>query len=49
MRVLEIQEKYLSQYLECVGDLNSEGVSKADLNQAKYILDKSLGKKATLY
>ena len=38
MRVLEIQEKYLSQYLECVGDLNSKGVSKADLNQAKDIL-----------
>ena len=39
MRITQITEKYLKEYLECVEDLNTRGVNKSDLKKAKYILD----------
>ena len=38
MRITELTEKYLKEYLECVEDLNSKGVNKSDLKKAEYIL-----------
>ena len=39
MRITQITEKYLQEYLECVKDLNSKGVNKSNLKKAEYILD----------
>ena len=39
MRITQITEKYLKEYLECVKDLNSKGVNKSNLKKAEYILD----------
>ena len=39
MRITELTEKYLKEYLECVSDLNSKGVRLADLKRAKCVLD----------
>ena len=39
MRITQITEKYLQEYLECVEDLNSKGVNRSNLKKAEYILD----------
>ena len=39
MRITELKEKYLQEYLKCVSDLNSSDVMLSDLSRAKYILD----------